>query len=63
MESPSIYIVAEQRKGLIAQETYELFTFTRHIGKEKSPVFLLAGKTPRTLQRKSRKRPVVTLSR
>jgi electron transfer flavoprotein alpha subunit len=44
MKNPSIYIVAEQRRGCIAQETYELLSFARLIGKGKRPVFLLPGK-------------------
>ena len=52
MKSPSIYMVAEQRKGLITQETYELLTFARHMGSQKSPVFLLAGKNTEDLAKK-----------
>jgi electron transfer flavoprotein alpha subunit len=44
MENPSIYIIAEQRKGCITQETYELLNFARLIGKGKRPLFLLPGK-------------------
>ena len=44
MENPTIYIIAEQRKGCITQETYELVAFARIIGKGKRPVFLLPGK-------------------
>ena len=44
MENATIYIIAEQRKGCITQETYELVGFARVIGKGKRPVFLLPGK-------------------
>ena len=44
MENPTIYMIAELRKGCITQETYELVSFARVIGKEKKPVFLLLGK-------------------
>jgi electron transfer flavoprotein alpha subunit len=44
MENPSMYIIAEQRRGRITQETYELGGFARLVGKGKRPVFLLVGK-------------------
>jgi len=44
MENPTIYIIAELRKGCITQETYELVSFARVIGKGKRTVFLLPGK-------------------
>jgi electron transfer flavoprotein alpha subunit len=44
MENPTIYMIAELRKGCITQETYELVSFARVIGKGKRPVFLLPGK-------------------
>ena len=44
MGNPTIYIIAEQRKGCITQETYELVGFARIIGKGEKPVFLLPGK-------------------
>jgi electron transfer flavoprotein alpha subunit len=44
MENPTIYMIAELRKGCITQETYELVSFARVIGKGKKPVFLLLGK-------------------
>ncbi len=44
MENRTIYIIAELRKGFITQETYELVSFARVIGKEKKPVILLLGK-------------------
>jgi len=43
MKDPSIYIIAEQKRDCIAQETYELVSFVRLIGKGKNPVFLLPG--------------------
>ncbi|MBP1739662.1 MAG: electron transfer flavoprotein subunit alpha, partial [Deltaproteobacteria bacterium] len=45
MENRTIYIIAELRKGCITQETYELVSFARVIGKGKRPVFLLLGKS------------------
>ena len=51
MENPSLYIVGEQRKGCITQETYELVAFARLIGKERKPVFLLPGKNTEDLAR------------
>ena len=44
MGNPAIYIIAEQRKGSITQETYELVGFAHIIGKGENPVFLLPGK-------------------
>jgi electron transfer flavoprotein alpha subunit len=44
MENRTIYMIAELRKGCITQETYELLSFGRVIGKGKKPVFLLLGK-------------------
>ena len=44
MEDPTLYIIAELRKGCITQETYELLSFARVIGREKKPVFLTLGK-------------------
>jgi len=44
MENPTLYIIAEFRKGCITQETYELLSFARVIGREKKPVFLMLGK-------------------
>jgi electron transfer flavoprotein alpha subunit len=44
MENRTIYIIAELRKGCVTQETYELASFVRAIGKGKKPVFLLLGK-------------------
>lgn len=44
MENRTVHIIAELRKGCITQETYELVSFARVIGKEKKPVFLLLGK-------------------
>lgn len=44
MENPVIYIIAEQREGLITQDTYELAGFAHVVGKGKSPIFLLLGR-------------------
>ncbi len=44
MENRIIYMIAELRKGCITQETYELVSFARVVGKGKKPVFLLLGK-------------------
>jgi electron transfer flavoprotein alpha subunit len=44
MENPTIYMIAELRKGCIQQETYELVSFGRVIGEGKRLVFLLLGK-------------------
>jgi electron transfer flavoprotein alpha subunit len=44
MGNPTMHIIAEQRKGCITQETYELVAFARMIGKGENPVFLLPGK-------------------
>jgi electron transfer flavoprotein alpha subunit len=44
MENSTIYLIAELRKGCIPQETYELLSFGRIIGKGKRLVFLLLGK-------------------
>jgi electron transfer flavoprotein alpha subunit len=44
MENRNIYMIAEIRKGCITQETCELVSFARVIGKGKKPVFLLLGK-------------------
>ena len=44
MEDRTIYIIAEIRKGGITQETYELVSFVRVVGKDKRPVFLVLGK-------------------
>jgi len=44
MENRTVYIIAELRKGCITQETYELVSFGRVIGKGKNPVILLLGK-------------------
>jgi electron transfer flavoprotein alpha subunit len=45
MEDRTVYIIAELRKGCITQETFELLSFARLIGKGKEPVFLLPGKS------------------
>ena len=45
MENRTIYIIAELRNGCLTQETYELVSFARVIGKGKRPVFLLLGKS------------------
>jgi electron transfer flavoprotein alpha subunit len=44
MVNPITYIVAEQSKGSITQETYELESFARLLGRGGKPVFLLPGK-------------------
>jgi electron transfer flavoprotein alpha subunit len=44
MENSTVYIIAEQRKSCITQETYELVAFAQIIGKGGNPVFLLPGK-------------------
>ena len=44
MENPTIYMIAELRKGCVTQETYELVSFARVIGKGRKPVFLVLGK-------------------
>ena len=44
MENPTIYMIAELRKGCITQETYELVSFAHVTGKGEKPVFLLPGK-------------------
>ncbi|MBN2032021.1 MAG: electron transfer flavoprotein subunit alpha/FixB family protein [Deltaproteobacteria bacterium] len=43
MEKRNIYMIAEIRKGLITQETYELLSFAGVIGKRGKTVFLLLG--------------------
>jgi electron transfer flavoprotein alpha subunit len=45
MENSTIYMIAELRKGCITQETYELVSFARVIGKGRKPAFLLLGKS------------------
>jgi electron transfer flavoprotein alpha subunit len=42
--NPVTYIIAEQRKGYVTQETYELVGFARTIGNGTRPLILLAGK-------------------
>lgn len=49
MRNPTVYIIAEQRKGSITQETYEILSFAHLIGKGKNPVFLLPGKSTKAL--------------
>jgi electron transfer flavoprotein alpha subunit len=44
MGNPTIYLIAELRKGCIPQETYELVSFGHVIGKGKRLIFLLLGK-------------------
>jgi electron transfer flavoprotein alpha subunit len=44
MENSTIYLIAELREGCILQETYELVSFGRIIGRGERPVFLLLGK-------------------
>jgi len=51
MKDPRVYIIAEQRKGCIAQETYELLAFARLMAKDKKPVFLVPGKNTGELAR------------
>lgn len=44
MENAVNYVVAEQRKGCIAGETYEGVAFARTVGNGRRPVILLPGK-------------------
>jgi len=44
MENRTVYMIAELRRSFITQETYELPSFGRVIGKGKKPAFLLLGK-------------------
>jgi electron transfer flavoprotein alpha subunit len=44
METRDLYMIAELRKGRITQETYELVTFARVMGKGEKPVYLILGK-------------------
>jgi len=44
MEHMPIYIIAERRKGKITQETHELLSFARQVGRGQMPIMILPGK-------------------
>lgn len=43
-DATPIFIIAETRRGSITQETYELVTFARDVGKGRTPIVILPGK-------------------